>query len=145
MRRFQTLYEIFSELNRVGSGTSSTPERGPVLLLLGGGMAAGKSTVREVIGHDDFWSKARSWHACIMQARKWLHKPPHPCTHCRSLIVSMLKPAMAHCTRCRSCQVGARCRVFMLCHFKMQHVKRGTCEPRYEHAHTVCITHDEYP
>lgn len=35
-------------------------ERGPVLLLLGGGMAAGKSTVREVIGHDDFWSKASS-------------------------------------------------------------------------------------
>ena len=51
------MYEIFSELNRVGSGASSTPERGPVLLLLGGGMAAGKSTVREVIGHDDFWSK----------------------------------------------------------------------------------------
>lgn len=55
--RFQTLYEIFSELNRAGSGVSSAAERGPVLLLLGGGMAAGKSTVREVIGHDDFWSK----------------------------------------------------------------------------------------
>ena len=55
--RFQTLYEIFSELNRAGSGVNTTSERGPVLLLLGGGMAAGKSTVREVIGHDDFWSK----------------------------------------------------------------------------------------
>lgn len=55
--RFQTLYEIFSELNRSGSGRSEAPERGPVLLLLGGGMAAGKSTVREIIGHDDFWSK----------------------------------------------------------------------------------------
>ncbi len=60
MRRFQTLYEIFSELNRASSGASSSTERGPVLLLLGGGMAAGKSTVREVIGHDDFWSKVRS-------------------------------------------------------------------------------------
>ncbi|CAL8471980.1 g11522 [Coccomyxa elongata] len=56
-RKFQTLYEIFSELNRSGSGRSEAPERGPVLLLLGGGMAAGKSTVREIIGHDDFWSK----------------------------------------------------------------------------------------
>ena len=55
--RFQTLYEIFSELNRSGSGRSEAQERGPVLLLLGGGMAAGKSTVREIIGHDDFWSK----------------------------------------------------------------------------------------
>ena len=55
--RFQTLYEIFSELNRSSSGRSEAPERGPVLLLLGGGMAAGKSTVREIIGHDDFWSK----------------------------------------------------------------------------------------
>lgn len=59
MCRFQTLYEIFQELNRVGSGAGATAERGPVLLLLGGGMAAGKSTVREVIGHDDFWSKVR--------------------------------------------------------------------------------------
>ena len=57
MRRFQTLYEIFSELSRAGSGIKVNAERGPVLLLLGGGMAAGKSTVREVIGHDDFWSK----------------------------------------------------------------------------------------
>ncbi|KAK9905596.1 hypothetical protein WJX75_002717 [Coccomyxa subellipsoidea] len=56
-RKFQTLYEIFSELNRSGSGRSEAQERGPVLLLLGGGMAAGKSTVREIIGHDDFWSK----------------------------------------------------------------------------------------
>ena len=39
---------------------NTTSERGPVLLLLGGGMAAGKSTVREVIGHDDFWSKVSS-------------------------------------------------------------------------------------
>lgn len=31
-------------------------EDGPILLLLGGGMAAGKSTVREIIGSDQFWS-----------------------------------------------------------------------------------------
>lgn len=76
VRRFQTLYEIFSELNRVGSGGSSTPERGPVLLLLGGGMAAGKSTVREVIGHDDFWSKVKPClclptPGCSSQPRQW--------------------------------------------------------------------------
>ena len=58
MRRFKTMFEIFSELNRAGGGTGEVPpEREPVLLLLGGGMAAGKSTVREIIGHDDFWSK----------------------------------------------------------------------------------------
>lgn len=34
-------------------------EQGPILLLLGGGMAAGKSTVREIIGSDHFWSKVR--------------------------------------------------------------------------------------
>lgn len=33
--------------------------RQPVLLILGGGMAAGKSTVREIIGKSDFWSKVR--------------------------------------------------------------------------------------
>lgn len=58
--RFQTMYEIFAELNRAGSAGQPPPARGPVLLLLGGGMAAGKSTVREIIGHDDFWSKARA-------------------------------------------------------------------------------------
>lgn len=31
--------------------------RQPVLMILGGGMAAGKSTVREIIGQSDFWSK----------------------------------------------------------------------------------------
>lgn len=34
-----------------------TKKRNPILLLLGGGMAAGKSTVREIIGTDAFWSK----------------------------------------------------------------------------------------
>ena len=52
--------EIFSELNRNGSTVHDPPKRGPVLLLLGGGMAAGKSTVREIIGHDDFWSKVEN-------------------------------------------------------------------------------------
>ncbi len=70
LRRFQTLYEIFSELSRAGGGLSVKAERRPVLLLLGGGMAAGKSTVREVIGHDDFWSKVRCqlrlvWRTCM--------------------------------------------------------------------------------
>jgi hypothetical protein len=37
----------------------SGPDRQPVMLLLGGGMAAGKSTVRELIGQSAFWSKAR--------------------------------------------------------------------------------------
>lgn len=36
---------------------SVSTRRQPVVLLLGGGMAAGKSTVREIIGQDGFWSK----------------------------------------------------------------------------------------
>ncbi|KAK9816034.1 hypothetical protein WJX74_000855 [Apatococcus lobatus] len=54
-RRFQTLYEMFAELNQHSSAMDEN--RSPILLLLGGGMAAGKSTVREIIGHDEFWSK----------------------------------------------------------------------------------------
>lgn len=50
---------MFEDLS-AGRRDPKAPEgRLPVLLLLGGGMAAGKSTVREIIGHDDFWSKAR--------------------------------------------------------------------------------------
>lgn len=57
LRRFQTLYEMFAELNQHTSALDEN--RSPILLLLGGGMAAGKSTVREIIGHDEFWSKVR--------------------------------------------------------------------------------------
>ena len=63
-RRFQTLYEMFEDLSAGKRDPRAPTGRLPVLLLLGGGMAAGKSTVREIIGHDDFWSKARAY-ACI--------------------------------------------------------------------------------
>ena len=63
-RRFQTLYEMFEDLSAGKRDLRAPTGRLPVLLLLGGGMAAGKSTVREIIGHDDFWSKARAA-ACI--------------------------------------------------------------------------------
>ncbi len=46
---------MFAELNQHTSALDEN--RQPILLLLGGGMAAGKSTVREIIGHDEFWSK----------------------------------------------------------------------------------------
>ena len=32
--------------------------------MLGGGMAAGKSTVRNIIGQDTFWSKVRLLYVC---------------------------------------------------------------------------------
>ena len=52
---------MFNELNRHGSVKGSTAnQRQPVVLLLGGGMAAGKSTVREIIGQDDFWTKVHA-------------------------------------------------------------------------------------
>ncbi len=48
-----TLQEMFEDMNRA----KEEPGRQPIILLLGGGMAAGKSTVREIIGKDGFWSK----------------------------------------------------------------------------------------
>ncbi|GMH36595.1 hypothetical protein BSKO_04468 [Bryopsis sp. KO-2023] len=63
-RHFATFAQIAQELNRQSSNTAIADlnqnggkRRNPILLLLGGGMAAGKSTVREIIGSDDFWSK----------------------------------------------------------------------------------------
>ncbi len=53
-----TLSEMMMELrDHPHGGNGVTPKRQPVCLLLGGGMAAGKSTVREIIGRDIFWSK----------------------------------------------------------------------------------------
>ena len=48
------------ELRERPNANGLAPKRQPVCLLLGGGMAAGKSTVREIIGQDIFWSKASS-------------------------------------------------------------------------------------
>lgn len=52
-----TMKQIFTELSRGNSiAKASDPKRQPILLLLGGGMAAGKTSVREIIGSDAFWS-----------------------------------------------------------------------------------------
>ena len=52
-----TLSEMMIELREHPHANGVVPKRQPVCLLLGGGMAAGKSTVREIIGQDIFWSK----------------------------------------------------------------------------------------
>lgn len=57
--RFLSLRQMFEDLNR-GPDHTAVNQRQPVILLLGGGMAAGKSTVREIIGRDGFWSKVRA-------------------------------------------------------------------------------------
>ena len=57
--RLQTLFELFTDLNKAPAPSLSEQRRQPVCLLLGGGMAAGKSTVREIIGNDSFWSKVQ--------------------------------------------------------------------------------------
>lgn len=75
-RKIRTMLDIFKEVDpgapsddgaeeidslrsqSMPAGKAKPPvKRPPVLLMLGGGMAAGKSTVRELIGHSDFWSK----------------------------------------------------------------------------------------
>ena len=55
--RFKTLTDIFEGLKDRGDAAKRKQDRRPVLLMLGGGMAAGKSTVRKIIGQDNFWSK----------------------------------------------------------------------------------------
>lgn len=59
----KTLYELFNELHSSPAPVPSEVRRQPVCLLLGGGMAAGKSTVREIIGNDSFWSKVHLFRA----------------------------------------------------------------------------------
>ena len=49
---------MFEDLNKAPDHPIPE-ERQPIILLLGGGMAAGKSTVREIIGKDGFWSKVK--------------------------------------------------------------------------------------
>ena len=45
-----------------GDQSKLDPDRQPICLLLGGGMAAGKSTVRKIIGQAEFWT--RVWRFC---------------------------------------------------------------------------------
>lgn len=57
-----TMKQLFTELSRGSSASElsmsqALDRRAPILLLLGGGMAAGKTSVRQVIGSDEFWSK----------------------------------------------------------------------------------------
>lgn len=58
--RFRTTWEIFADLKKSCEAQQQNGDgdtrRQPVALFLGGGMAAGKSTVREIIGKDVFWS-----------------------------------------------------------------------------------------
>jgi hypothetical protein len=48
-------------------GAGAGEPRQPVLLLLGGGMAAGKSTVREMLRERGFWNKASPLPSCCRQ------------------------------------------------------------------------------
>ena len=52
-----TLAELAKMLGGRGDQSKLDPDRQPVCLLLGGGMAAGKSTVRKIIGQADFWTR----------------------------------------------------------------------------------------
>ncbi len=97
LRRFRTTYEIFADLKRSceaqreserdGGGTDGKRRR-PVCLFLGGGMAAGKSTVREIIGKDVFWSNVsfnlfEPLVSCMLPAMPLAAMPVLPVTTCR--------------------------------------------------------------
>lgn len=56
-RRLVTLAELAKMLGGRGDQSKLDPDRQPICLLLGGGMAAGKSTVRKIIGQADFWTR----------------------------------------------------------------------------------------
>lgn len=60
--RLITLAKLAEMLNGVGDQSKLDPNRQPICLLLGGGMAAGKSTVRRIIGEAEFWTRVR---ACV--------------------------------------------------------------------------------
>ena len=55
--RLMTLAELAKMLAGKGDQSKLDPDRQPICLLLGGGMAAGKSTVRKIIGQADFWTR----------------------------------------------------------------------------------------
>lgn len=68
-------YWDLQELRRPTADDAASSARGhqPVLLLLGGGMAAGKSSIRRLIGQDVLWSKVRrmvlgmaTQHPCLL-------------------------------------------------------------------------------
>ncbi len=52
-----TLAELAKMLGGRGDQSKLDPNRQPICLLLGGGMAAGKSTVRKIIGQAEFWTR----------------------------------------------------------------------------------------
>ena len=58
--RLITLAKLAEMLNGVGDQSKLDPNRQPICLLLGGGMAAGKSTVRRIIGEAEFWTRVRT-------------------------------------------------------------------------------------
>lgn len=55
--RLVTLAELAKMLGGRGDQSKLEPNRQPICLLLGGGMAAGKSTVRKIIGQAEFWTR----------------------------------------------------------------------------------------
>lgn len=62
--RLVTLAELAKMLGGRGDQSKLDPDRQPICLLLGGGMAAGKSTVRKIIGQAEFWT--RVWYLDMM-------------------------------------------------------------------------------
>ena len=55
--RLVILTQLANMLAGHGDQSKLDPQRQPICLLLGGGMAAGKSTVRKIIGEAEFWTR----------------------------------------------------------------------------------------
>ena len=71
VHRLVTLAQLSKMLAGHGDQSKLDPQRQPICLLLGGGMAAGKSTVRKIIGEAEFWTRVSlSLQLCPLSACK---------------------------------------------------------------------------
>ena len=85
VHRLVTLAELAKMLGGRGDQSKLDPNRQPICLLLGGGMAAGKSTVRKIIGQAEFWTRVSS---LLLHARSLAKHSVGPgclCCFCMSL------------------------------------------------------------
>ena len=94
--RLVTLAELAKMLGGRGDQSKLDPDRQPICLLLGGGMAAGKSTVRKIIGQADFWTRVSATVFAWAQLPGQHCLAVFPCQVLPLLVRAANIPAVAH-------------------------------------------------